>query len=148
MGGDSNPWCLAAHTLSRRAQSTALSPILLNRNRARAPARARFERLDYDYEHEQEHEELKLQPPEQFVERELQADVELAEFAVVGAHGVEAHFVNDRLNLKRVLGEQRDTPLGIVESGRTSDQLFHFPGVLPANGAMPEHELASFFERQ
>jgi hypothetical protein len=27
MGGDSNPWCLAAHTLSRRAQSTALSPI-------------------------------------------------------------------------------------------------------------------------
>src|SRR5438874_4860010 len=84
MGGDSNPWCLAAHTLSRRAQSTALSPILLNRNRARAPARARFERLDYDYGHEQEHEELKLQPPEQFVERELQADVELAEFAVVG----------------------------------------------------------------
>src|SRR5438309_4286050 len=29
MGGDSNPWCLAAHTLSRRAQSTALSPILV-----------------------------------------------------------------------------------------------------------------------
>ena len=121
MGGDSNPWCLAAHTLSRRAQSTALSPILLNRNRARAPARARFERLDYDYEHEQEHEELKLQPPEQFVERELQADVELAEFAVVGTHRIEAHFVNDRFNLKRVLGEQRDAPLGIVESRRASD---------------------------
>jgi hypothetical protein len=30
MGGDSNPWCLAAHTLSRRAQSTALSPIHLS----------------------------------------------------------------------------------------------------------------------
>src|SRR5437868_12049360 len=29
MRGDSNPWCLAAHTLSRRAQSTALSPILV-----------------------------------------------------------------------------------------------------------------------
>ena len=27
MGGDSNPRCLSAHTLSRRAQSTALSPI-------------------------------------------------------------------------------------------------------------------------
>ena len=27
MGGDSNPRCLAAHTLSRRAQSTTLSPI-------------------------------------------------------------------------------------------------------------------------
>ncbi|SRR6266436_3909964 len=30
MGGDSNPRCLSAHTLSRRAQSTALSPILTN----------------------------------------------------------------------------------------------------------------------
>jgi hypothetical protein len=27
MGGDSNPRCLSAHTLSRRAQSTTLSPI-------------------------------------------------------------------------------------------------------------------------
>src|SRR3954462_13932348 len=31
MGGDSNPRCLSAHTLSRRAQSTALSPIQKNR---------------------------------------------------------------------------------------------------------------------
>src|SRR4029077_13717230 len=30
MGGDSNPRCLSAHTLSRRAQSTALSPIQNN----------------------------------------------------------------------------------------------------------------------
>ena len=41
MGGDSNPRCLSAHTLSRRAQSTTLSPIRFliparahNRNRA------------------------------------------------------------------------------------------------------------------
>src|SRR6185312_3378197 len=34
MGGDSNPRCLAAHTLSRRAQSTALSPILCLRRAA------------------------------------------------------------------------------------------------------------------
>src|SRR5205809_1814169 len=38
MGGDSNPWCLAAHTLSRRAQSTALSPILLTPALAHTPA--------------------------------------------------------------------------------------------------------------
>jgi hypothetical protein len=30
MGGDSNPRCLSAHTLSRRAQSTTLSPIQEN----------------------------------------------------------------------------------------------------------------------
>ena len=46
MGGDSNPWCLAAHTLSRRAQSTALSPILSNRARNRNRARS------IDYEHD------------------------------------------------------------------------------------------------
>ena len=44
MGGDSNPWCLAAHTLSRRAQSTALSPILSNRARNRNRARS----IDYE----------------------------------------------------------------------------------------------------
>jgi hypothetical protein len=50
MGGDSNPWCLTAHTLSRRAQSTALSPILLTRARARNRARAQLS--DYEHEHE------------------------------------------------------------------------------------------------
>src|SRR5947199_7075005 len=48
---------------------------------------------------------LKLQSTEQFVERELQADVEFAEFAVIGADRIEAHLVNDRFNLKRVLRE-------------------------------------------
>jgi hypothetical protein len=57
MGGDSNPWCLAAHTLSRRAQSTALSPILFTRARSRNRARAR----STDYEHDLD---LKLQPAE------------------------------------------------------------------------------------
>src|SRR5436190_12435270 len=32
MGGDSNPRCLSAHTLSRRAQSTTLSPIQWERH--------------------------------------------------------------------------------------------------------------------
>ena len=71
MGGDSNPRCLSAHTLSRRAQSTALSPIQNNlplplnlslgrssddRNRVRLRGSARG-RLS------------QLQAPEQFVER-------------------------------------------------------------------------------
>src|ERR1700732_3984585 len=37
---------------------------------------------------------LKLQPPEQFVERQLNADVKFTEVRVFGAHRVEAHLVN------------------------------------------------------
>src|ERR1700748_1223076 len=49
---------------------------------------------------------LKLQSLEQFVEREWQADKKFPEFAVVCAHRIEAHFVDDRFNLKGVLGEK------------------------------------------
>ena len=77
MGGDSNPWCLAAHTLSRRAQSTALSPILSN------PARNRNRVRSIDYEHEHE---LQLQPAEQLIERQLNADKKFTKIRVLRAH--------------------------------------------------------------
>src|SRR6266403_2542693 len=73
MGRDSNPRCLSAHTLSRRAQSTTLSPIQNNlpfplnlnlsapgdnRNRVRLRGSA-LGRVS------------QLQAPEQFVERQM-----------------------------------------------------------------------------
>jgi len=79
MGGDSNPWCLAAHTLSRRAQSTALSPILSNPARNRN--RNRIRSIDYEHEHE-----LQLQPAEQFIERQLNADKKFTKIRVLRAH--------------------------------------------------------------
>src|ERR1041385_3856325 len=56
----------------------------------------------------------KLQSTEQFVERELQTDVEFAELAVVGADRIETHFVNDGFDLERVLREKRDAPLRVI----------------------------------
>ncbi len=103
MGGDSNPWCLAAHTLSRRAQSTALSPILSNRNRIRS--------IDYEHEHE-----LQLQPAEQFIERQLNADKKFTKIRVLRTHWIKTHFVNDFLNLKSIAREKRHAPFGIVQS--------------------------------
>ena len=105
MGGDSNPWCLAAHTLSRRAQSTALSPILSN------PARNRIRSIDYEHEHE-----LQLQPAEQFIERQLNADKKFTKIRVLRAHWIETHFVNAFLNLKSIAREKRYAPFGIVQS--------------------------------
>src|SRR5262249_24067132 len=149
MGGDSNPRCLSAHTLSRRAQSTTLSPIQkdlplpLNLNpsgtgndrklvRLRGSGRGRLS---------------KLHAPEQFVERQLNADEKFAEVGVLGADWIEPHFVNDRFDLKRVARETGYAPFGIVETSRTSDQLFHFTGELAPDTGMSFHELATFIIR-
>src|SRR6478736_4072471 len=111
MGGDSNPWCLAAHTLSRRAQSTALSPILSNPARNRIRIRIRVRSIDYEHEHE-----LQLQPAEQFIERQLNADKKFTKIRVLRAHWIKTHFVNDFLNLKSIAREKRYAPFGIVQS--------------------------------
>jgi hypothetical protein len=107
MGGDSNPWCLAAHTLSRRAQSTALSPIPSNTARNRNRVRS----IDYEHEHE-----LQLQPAEQFIERQLNGDKKFTKIRVLRAHWIKTHFVNDFLNLKSIAREKRHAPFGIVQS--------------------------------
>ena len=109
MGGDSNPWCLAAHTLSRRAQSTALSPILSNPARNRN--RNRIRSIDYEHEHE-----LQLQPAEQFIERQLNADKKFTKIRVLRANWIKTHFVNDFLNLESIAREKRYAPFGIVQS--------------------------------
>src|SRR5207302_10528250 len=134
MGGDSNPWCLAAHTLSRRAQSTALSPILSN------PARNRNLIRSIDYEHEHE---LQLQPAEQFIERQLNADKKFTKIRVLRAHGIKTHFVNDFFDLERVARKKRHAPLGVVESSRAGNELFHFAGKFAANFGATYHQFAA-----
>ena len=124
MGGDSNPWCLAAHTLSRRAQSTALSPILSNRARS----------IDYEHEHQ-----LQLQPAEQFIERQLNSDKKFTKIRVLRAHWIKTHFVNDFLNLESIAREKRHAPFGIVESSRSGNELFHFAGKFATNFGVTAH---------
>src|SRR5207253_6617108 len=139
MGGDSNPWCLAAHTLSRRAQSTALSPILsnpaCNRNRARS--------IDYEREHE-----LQLQPAEQLIERQLNSDKKFTKIRVLRAHWIKTHFVNDFLNLESSARENRHAPFGIVEASRAGNELFYFAGKFETKFGVTAHQFAAFIKRQ
>ena len=60
---------------------------------------------------------LQLQPPEQFVEWQLNTDVEFAEVGVLGADRIETHFVNDRLDLERIARKQSHAPFCVVEAG-------------------------------
>ena len=126
MGGDSNPWCLAAHTLSRRAQSTALSPIL--------STHAHSQVFAVEHEHE-----LQLQAPEQFIERQLNADEEFSEIGVLGADFIKAHFVNDFLDLEGIARKKRNPPLRIIKAGRAGDELFYFAGKFAADPGVAAH---------
>src|SRR5204863_2104895 len=89
-----------------------------------------------------------LQAPEQLVERQLNADVKFAEVRVLGADRIEPHLVNDGFDLKRVAREKGHAPFGVVETGRTGDQLFYFAGELAPDTGVSFHELAAFVVRQ
>ena len=91
---------------------------------------------------------LQLQPPEQFVERQLDADVEFAEIRVFGAHRIETHFVNDRFDLERIARKQRHAPFRVVQTGRTGDELFHFAGELAPDIGVAFHQFAALLIRQ
>ena len=66
---------------------------------------------------------LQLQAAKQFVERELNANVKFAEIGIGRAHFVEAHLVDDGFDLERVVREKSHAPFGIVETGRTGDEI-------------------------
>ena len=79
---------------------------------------------------------------------EHQAGDERAELRVVGGHLVEAHLVDDLLERDRVVGEQRDAPLPVVEAGRAGDELQHPAGVGAADACVAGHQLLALLERQ
>ena len=66
---------------------------------------------------------LALEVPRQLGRRELQADVEGPELRVPGRGLVEAHLVDQLLEDERVVGEQVDAPLPVVEADRARDHL-------------------------
>ena len=80
--------------------------------------------------------------------REAPADVELAELAVLRGHLVEAHLVDDVLDVGRVVTEQGDAPFVVVEADRGGDDLLDFPGVLPTGVAVGGHQVAALVERE
>lgn len=83
---------------------------------------------------------------EEFVERQLDADVEITEFCIFGADFVESHFVNDAFHVGTVVGEQGDTPFVFVQAGGTGDQLADFSRPSATADGMACHETAAFVE--
>src|SRR5262245_40997272 len=79
---------------------------------------------------------LALQAARQLVGRELQADVERAELAVPGAGLVEAHLVHELLEDDRVVREEVDAPLPVVEPDRARDDLVDRARVVPSDHAV------------
>src|SRR5438034_7431003 len=97
---------------------------------------------------ERKRKSLQLQAPEQFVERQLDADIKFAEVRVLGTDWIESHFMNDGFDLKRVAREERHAPFRIVETGRAGDQLFYFAGELAPDTGVSFHQFAAFIIRQ
>src|SRR5690606_24042902 len=59
--------------------------------------------------------QLALEQLRELLGRELQPGVKRAELAVLGARLVEAHLVDELLERHRIVGEQIDAPLPVVE---------------------------------
>ena len=80
---------------------------------------------------------------EEFVKRELHADVEVSEVGVACGDFVEAHFVDDVFDLDGVFGEEGDAPFVFIESGGSGDELEDLAGVLAAGFHVAFHELGA-----
>src|SRR6185295_4931818 len=89
-----------------------------------------------------------LQGFRQLVGMEAERHVELAELAVDGAAGVEAHFVDDVAHALQVAGEERYAPFPVVDAGRAGDELKDAAGEAAAGVGVAAHELLPFLEGQ
>ena len=68
-----------------------------------------------------------------------QPDEERAEECVNGADLVKTHFVDQPFEYERVIGEERDPPLPIIEADRPGDDLLYLAGVTSSHETMLIH---------
>ena len=80
--------------------------------------------------------------------RQHEAGEERAELGVARRHRIEAHLVHDVLQRDRVVGEQRDAPLPVVEPGRAGDELQDAARVGAADARVAGHQLLALLERE
>ena len=59
---------------------------------------------------------------------------------------VEAHLVDQFFEDERIVGEEVDTPLPVVEADGAGDDLFDFSGVAAADQSVLSHLAGAFFE--
>src|SRR5438552_10558747 len=72
----------------------------------------------------------------------------MAEQSVDGADFVETHFVDQLLEYERIVGEKVDAPLPVIESNRTTDDLFDFSGIAAADESVIAHLAGALFDRE
>src|SRR5438445_13738477 len=92
--------------------------------------------------------DLQLQPAEQFIERQLNADKKFTEIRVLRADRIKTHFVDDFLNLQSVARKRRHTPFSVVESSPSGNALFYFAVTFALNLGLAAHQFEHFDERQ
>src|SRR6185437_9853480 len=81
-------------------------------------------------------------------ERADLAYIERPELRVLRARDVEAHFRYDLLEVERIAGKQRHSPLPRVEPDRSGDDLLHTTGVTPSAQSVLVHQPASLRDRE
>ena len=79
------------------------------------------------------------EPVGQVFEFEPDAYVEAAEEGVLGADFVEAHLVDEALENDRIVGEEVNGPLPVIETDGAGDDLADFVGVAAADHAVFVH---------
>src|SRR5690606_8753491 len=90
---------------------------------------------------------LTEQPP-QIVCFDSFTHIERAELPETGADLVEAHLVDQLLELERVVGEQRHAPFPVVEAHGAGHALGHLPGIPAPGPTVFAHVRGSFVLRQ
>src|SRR5690606_6941560 len=88
---------------------------------------------------------LTEQPPEIV---DFLSYVERAELPEAGADLVEAHLVDELLELEGVVGEEGHPPFPVVEAHGAGDYLGHLAGVLATGPAVLPHEAGPLLRRQ
>src|SRR5215212_5999728 len=80
--------------------------------------------------------------------RQNLANVEVAELSVLCADFVESHLGHDALEVEWIAREERHSPLPLIESNRTSDDLLNSPCVFSAGQSVCMHQPAPLLERK
>ena len=76
---------------------------------------------------------------------ETEVDIKRAELGVLGAHIIEAHFINDLLHGIKLLRHESHSPFPVVQAGAAGDKLLNAAGEFTAGNGVRTHE---FFARE
>ena len=81
-----------------------------------------------------------------FIERELEAGEKVAELSILGADGIEAHFVNDAFEVDGVMSKESDAPFPVIEASGARDELEDFAVPSAPDFGVTSHEFFALGE--